>query len=168
MQRRILCITVLAVMLVPGPGAGWTRRSRADRDEESREKAGIERQDDTIRQTYLDTLNRGRELYLTDEELSPAAARFLDGGRTDSVKKNETEAYRVQCFASNDIEAARGEKRAIETKISKPVYIVFDPPYYKIHAGDFLERPDAEKLMTELKKIGYRDAWIVRGKMNGE
>ena len=46
--------------------------------------------------------------------------------------------------------------------VDLPVTVVFEPPYYKLLAGDFAQRSEAENCCAQLKKIRYNDAWIVR------
>jgi hypothetical protein len=71
----------------------------------------------------------------------------------------------VQCFASSDIEKVREEKKAIEKKTRLPVYIIFVEPYYKLHVGDFTKRAEARSAVSDLKGIGYDDAWIVQARV---
>ncbi|NLE01409.1 MAG: SPOR domain-containing protein, partial [Fibrobacter sp.] len=68
--------------------------------------------------------------------------------------------------ASSQIESLRAKKREIEGSIKLPLVIVFETPYYKLLAGDFAERSEAEANITKLKKMGYADAWIVSSKAN--
>ncbi|NOY78789.1 MAG: SPOR domain-containing protein [Calditrichaeota bacterium] len=71
--------------------------------------------------------------------------------------------YRIQIAAlSNQEEAMDIRKDAMLKFANQEVYLIFDPPYYKIRVGDFLTRYDAEKLQKEAIKMGYKDAWIVR------
>ncbi len=74
--------------------------------------------------------------------------------------------YRIQIAAlSNQDEAMDVRKEAMLKFADQEVYLIFDPPYYKIRVGDFLTRYDAEKLQKEAIKMGYKDAWIVRTKV---
>ncbi len=74
--------------------------------------------------------------------------------------------YRIQIAAlSNQDEAMDIRKEAMLKFANQEVYLIFDPPYYKIRVGDFLTRYDAEKLQKEAIKMGYKDAWIVRTKV---
>ena len=49
-----------------------------------------------------------------------------------------------------------------------PAYIAYDEPYYKLHLGDFLDKPNAEKALQEVKRAGFPDAWIISAKVNGK
>ena len=72
--------------------------------------------------------------------------------------------YRIQLFASSQIEALREQKKVAEEKTNLPVFIAYEAPYYKLFAGDFIQKADAEGNLKKLKKIGYNDAWIVSSK----
>jgi hypothetical protein len=122
--------------------------------------------------TNLDTLNAGKEVYLTESELAPAAAALVQSGPATAQpeaaggKIATVEGFRIQCFASAQIENAREEKRKLEQKTSLPTYIVFVDPYYKILVGDFKTRDAAEKARGDLKVGGYKDAWIMASPIN--
>ena len=116
--------------------------------------------------TYLDTLNRGKEISLSDNDLNPIlpeSAAVMD--QKDS-KEMESEGFRVQCFASSQIERIRSEQKQLEFKVKYPVYIVFNAPYYKLLVGDFAKRSEADFALAKLKAIGYPDAWVARCKIN--
>lgn len=66
--------------------------------------------------------------------------------------------FRVQCFASSQIERVRAEQRFIESKLHYPVYIIFGVPYYKLFVGDFVKRVNANIAVGEMKGLGYVDA----------
>jgi hypothetical protein len=40
------------------------------------------------------------------------------------------------------------------------VYVIFDPPFYKVEAGDFTVMNDAQSLYTKLKQLGYNDVRV--------
>ena len=45
-------------------------------------------------------------------------------------------------------------------------YRVFDPPFYKVRVGDFINWYDAEKLQKLAIQKGFREAWVIRTKVN--
>ncbi len=142
------------------------RRRRGDNDV----SGGGEASEERIREvapTYLDSLNEGRELRLTDDDFSSIARQQTDvPARTPSGRTEAADAYRVQCFASSSIEAVRAEKKVAEEKLDFPTYIVFVEPYYKLHVGDFKSRADADAALERIKKAGYSEAWIVRSSVH--
>ena len=85
---------------------------------------------------------------------------------TTTTHDNST-GYRVQILATDNLEQARNMQNRVLPKISqKNVYILFDPPFYKLQIGDFTILSLAENLEFKLKQLGYEDARIVREKIN--
>jgi septal ring-binding cell division protein DamX len=82
------------------------------------------------------------------------------GGATDVPN-----GFRVQVIASSQIEKVRAEQKALESRVSYPLYIIVTPPYYKLVAGDFVKRSEADAAALKLKEFGYADAWVVRSKV---
>ncbi len=75
--------------------------------------------------------------------------------------------FRVQILSTDNLEHARKTKERILPKINqKQVYILFDPPFYKVQVGDFTVNSLAEDLEFKLKQLGYNNARIVREKVN--
>ena len=50
---------------------------------------------------------------------------------------------------------------AAQKKIKEQVVIGYEAPYYKLYAGNFLKRLEAQTFLPKLKKLGFLDAWIV-------
>jgi hypothetical protein len=116
-----------------------------------------------VHYTYLDTLNKGNELQLSDVELGGQATGVAND-MARAVTATETR-YRVQLIASSRIETLREQKKEIEKKISEPVVIGYEAPYYKLFAGNFLKRQDAQVLLPKVKRLGFQDAWVVSTKV---
>ena len=85
---------------------------------------------------------------------------------TTNVIEN-TAGFRVQILSTDNLEQARRMKNRVLQKINqKHVYILFDPPFYKVQIGDFTVHSLAEDLNFKLKQLGYSNARIVREKIN--
>lgn len=120
---------------------------------------------------------------LLEEAFRPAdydmeVKKFFSDLRKEQAKKSvaaETVAleppvlvqgYRVQILATNQIDEANA-KRA-EAELLFPgmwFYVAYDPPSYKVRAGNFLQRADADAYVRQLSVSGYPDAWIVPDKV---
>ncbi len=83
-----------------------------------------------------------------------------------SVKDTVAAGYRVQIYQTTDREEAREVYKEAILRFEQDVYQVFDPPFYKVRVGDFVNWYDAEQVQQLAMKKGYRDAWIVRTKVN--
>jgi cell division septation protein DedD len=123
-------------------------------------------------ETFLDSLNRGREISPTDKDFSPiiveSTATPASASAVPQAAPGATEVpngFRVQVIASSQIEKVRAEQKSLESRVSFPLYIIVTPPYYKLLAGDFVKRNEADAAAAKLKDLGYADAWVVRSKI---
>jgi septal ring-binding cell division protein DamX len=170
--RMCAMIGVAALCLVPASASG---RRRRDRDgEKDRDKEAVEVSVDTARSqaaekkilppTYIDTLNRDKELCLAKSDFKAIVQPQQDTsqGRGEASSQAAVEGFRIQCAATSSVETARALKREVESKFKYPAYIVFNEPYYKVHVGDFPTRRAAEAALVRVKKGGHEEAWIVR------
>jgi len=116
--------------------------------------------------TFLDTINRGREISLTDKDLSQVIPESTEATGTQVVREAGIDGFRIQCLASSQIEKIRAEQKSLESRLKHPIYIIFNAPYYKLLIGDFVKKGDADIVSAKLKDMGYSDAWVTRAKVN--
>ena len=97
---------------------------------------------------------------LAEEITKKVSSAVAEGG--------EVWGFRVQVFST--FEKAEAEKFAkrLRNKIEEKVYIEFDPPYYKVRVGNFVNNEDAMALKKKLRYLGYSDAMIVRSRIEKE
>jgi len=76
--------------------------------------------------------------------------------------------YRVQIEIFDIEKKSSAYKMAEEARkeLDMNVYIEFVTPFYRVRVGDFTERADAEKAVKILKDKGYKDALLVRTRIN--
>jgi hypothetical protein len=132
---------------------------------------------DNVPLTFLDTLNKGRELaIIISDTAGQSKASASPIGVTTLAKTNDRgqgiaerrevgtvpSRFTVQVLASTQEYQVKQERRNVKTKVKLPVSISFEAPYYKLMVGDFSVRGEAENALAQLKKLGYNDAWIVR------
>ena len=89
----------------------------------------------------------------------------------DSIKQlklNINEGYRIQIFESTMSSIARAEAKRFQNILGDSVYIDFEAPLYKLRIGNFVERKKAERAIESIERLGAKDAWIVRTKINLE
>ncbi len=80
----------------------------------------------------------------------------------------EVDGYRVQIFAVRSVEAATYAKAKAKENFQpqgQKVYLIFEAPFYKLRVGDFKDRNQAEKFRNLAKKMGYKEAFVVRSKV---
>ncbi len=69
-----------------------------------------------------------------------------------------TDGYRVQVISTDDIDEANLVRSELYEKTTrKEVYIVFEPPFYKVKVGDFTSKSEAENLTLQTQST-----WILR------
>lgn len=71
--------------------------------------------------------------------------------------------YRVQIFSASNRGAA--EKSAKDAQIAlerEDVYIAFEPPYFKVHVGNFATKDEADKFVQTARKRGYDTPFPVK------
>lgn len=69
--------------------------------------------------------------------------------------------YRVQVAAVNTAERAGEVQKDVEQALGGAVYIQHDPPLYKIQAGDFRTRLEADRFLGVVQGKGYAGAFLV-------
>lgn len=98
----------------------------------------------------------------------PEPARFdltVRRSSTGSASQPEPELQRTQGFrvqladVLNQGQANRIRERGLE--LFDHVYITFRSPNYKVRAGNFTRRMEAEESLRRARSAGFRDAWIV-------
>jgi len=102
----------------------------------------------------------------------PGASRT--GGDSDTLQASpgtgaESElvpGFRVQIFSTTDIDEANQKKAEAEADFpSEWFYMQYDPPTYKIRAGNFIERYEAERFARQAIDKGFTDSWAVPEKV---
>lgn len=75
--------------------------------------------------------------------------------------------YRVQIISTDNLDKANTVRSEIYFKTNqKAVYVIFDPPFYKVEVGDFIDMNDAKNLSFKFKQMGYTDARVINETIN--
>lgn len=70
--------------------------------------------------------------------------------------------YRVQIISTTSIDEANAKKLYAESLFpTEWFYLQYDPPTYKIRAGNFLVRFDADRFRAQIAARGFAGAWVV-------
>lgn len=89
--------------------------------------------------------------------------------RDPQVSNRQVDGFRIQIFATKDIEVATLQKKEAEYEFADDgiaVYIEFDSPLYKLRVGDCPTREEAEQLHTRIKQRGFSTSFVVKTKVN--
>ncbi len=69
--------------------------------------------------------------------------------------------YRVQIGAFENRENAERTAKSARGRFELPVYVTYQAPFFRVRAGDFKEKSDAENYVKIIKGKGFRDArWV--------
>ncbi len=84
---------------------------------------------------------------------------------TDTSPHGATElipGFRVQLLATTSIDEVNAHKAEAEEAVpGEWFYIEFDPPTYKLRAGNFRTRFEADRFARMIAARGFADAWTV-------
>jgi hypothetical protein len=75
---------------------------------------------------------------------------------------DQAPGYRVQLISTTSIDEAKARKLYAESLFpAEWFYLQYDPPTYKIRAGNFLIRFDADRFRSQAVERGFAGAWVV-------
>ena len=89
----------------------------------------------------------------------------------DSINKAKSdinEGFRIQIYESTVASIARAEAKRFQNILGDTVYIDFETPLYKLRIGNFIDRKSAEKTISKITRLGAKDSWIIRSKIDLE
>ena len=85
---------------------------------------------------------------------------------TYTANEEFVQGFRVQIFSSPNIDLAK--QKLAEAEVYFPgewFYIQYDPPAYKIRAGNFLQRYEADRFGKLAVERGFNESWTVPEKV---
>jgi hypothetical protein len=97
---------------------------------------------------------------------------WFDYGSPEIETKTKTlvgtdEGFRVLVLTTDNIEEANQIKADVYfSQNTNEVYIDFEPPFYKVKAGDFDNQKTADDLRFKLNQLGYKEAKVIMDKIN--
>ena len=116
----------------------------------------------------FDPLSLGDDdVVIEQKNASQSSSSDASAGTAAAAEDSIGNGYRIQLAQTEDNERAKDIQRdALLGFNEHEVYSVFDPPFYKVRVGDFVNWHDAEKLQQLAIRKGYKDAWIIPSKIN--
>ena len=105
-----------------------------------------------------------------DTVLAPLVAGWPEPARLDQEPEStfdpDAEAvlmiYRIQLFTTKELAKATAVRDEAAVDFGEDVRIDFETPYYKVRVGAYATAREAEPLLNEARRLGYRGAWAVR------
>ncbi|MBX2992860.1 MAG: SPOR domain-containing protein [Bacteroidetes bacterium] len=138
--------------------AGCAGSQQADKSSDTSAATELQRYEEDFRPSEYDK-DAGRLFSELREEKEGKQSSLESATLEPAVV---VQGYRVQLLATPEIDEANIAKAQAEAAFpGEWFYIAFDPPTYKLRAGNFLTRAEAEAYSRVLVEKGYADAWIV-------
>lgn len=165
-QKALIVLTAAAVVAGCGGGAEATRPATPTAERQTRKeppKHPMSYYEATLRPAMFDAdVDSVRRVHEAERE-----RQALEIPKDSLVLEEETIlGFRIQISSTANIDDAGAVKSAAQTLfISDTVYVVYDPPVYKVRVGDFTSRLDANQRLPHVQERGYSDAWIVPDKV---
>ena len=69
--------------------------------------------------------------------------------------------YRVQFFATKYPDEASRVAESAANELSEKSHIDYKTPYYWVRLGNCETKEEAEVLLEKIKKLGYKESWVV-------
>jgi plastocyanin len=130
--------------------------------EESRTIKNFEKMNEDFDPTTLDD----DDIIIEDKNTSGIGFEDKWITETEATEDSVVTGFRVQLIQTTDPEEAKNVQRDAILRFNEGVYRVFDPPFYKVRVGDFVNWYDAEKFQKLAIQKGFREAWVIRTKVN--
>ncbi len=99
-------------------------------------------------------------------EGNPALDSLIQYNIDINKNVNSFDGYRIQIFSGSDRKLANAVKAKFKIEFpDAPVYLIYQQPYYKLRAGDFRNRIEAQEMYMQLQKT-YGQVLIIPDKIN--
>ena len=95
----------------------------------------------------------------------------VDTSKKVMRRSYKVNGYRVQVFAGGNSRADKQKAQQAGNAVKRampdqPVYVHFYSPRWICRVGNYRSYQEANRVLTQVKKLGYRQACIVSGKIN--
>ena len=122
-----------------------------------------EKKDDTIKHEYT---SKQLEMKTDDDE----ADNSVDTRKKVMRGAYKVDGYRVQVYAGGNSRENKQKAEEAGRKVKAafpglPVYVHFYSPQWKCRMGNFRTREDAEKVLKQVRSMGYKQAILIKTKI---
>lgn len=168
-MKILIGITAIAVLFI---GCSASTGSRYETKKETEEETSTEVKNEVTEDfditPYQTEINIEAPPIGTDKLPSDVWYGYEDSSYVNEKRiAGTTDGYRVQVLSTDDIdEANRVRAEIYETTSKKEVYIIFEPPFYKVKVGDFTSKSEADNLRFKLNQLGYPESKVVQETVN--
>lgn len=122
--------------------------------------------DITPYKTKIDIVDSSEAVASQDQDIWVAYDRVETKNDVSQPSTVVLQGYRVQVASTDNLDEANTIKSDVYFKAKMPVYIIYDSPFYKVRAGDFVDMNRAKDLNFKLNQLGYKDTRVVQDSVN--
>ena len=119
--------------------------------------------DTTVQDQDYQLAKLSDEMVLDDIRIKVLLQRYME------INRGISNGYRVQIFSSSGVgsseQAQKARGKFLNEDFDIPAYLVDAPPYFRVRAGDFRTRLEAQKYRELIRPI-FPGAFIVPDKIN--
>lgn len=168
MKLFIILLTVILLLIGCSASTGSRYETKKETGKETETELIKETAEDFDITPYQTELDIEAPSIATDK-LPPDVWYGYENLPSNAEKKiiGTTDGYRVQVLSTDDIdEANRIRAEIYERTTRKEVYVIFEPPFYKVKVGDFTSKSEADNLRFKLNQLGYTESKVVQETVN--
>ncbi len=175
---KVITFLLISVFLLSCGTSTGSRFPRKDTRDDTRKEQKDEKQPVTTKEFVEDFDMSPYVTTAVIEDKKPTEKRevrdvwfdYAEDQTRQETNRNITgtvSGYRVQVISTDDLEEANSIRSEIYFKANQNnVYIVFDPPFYKVKVGDFINIRDANDLSFKLIQLGFNESRVVSEQVN--
>lgn len=110
---------------------------------------------DSLALLPIEKAMQGRVVLHQSDDLTRMMQDRIEGRVRETVT---VQGFRVQVFSDNNQQTAKAdafevEKRIGQSGIESPVYVLYNPPFWKVRLGDFRTREEALLMKDEILRL---------------
>ena len=137
-------------------------------EEARKEEQAQKEKEEQIRREKEELARRIAEQRLQEAEENGETT--IDTSKKVMRKSYKVNGYRVQAFLGGNSRADREKAEQIGNAIKKkyplePIYVHFYSPRWTCRVGNYRTYEEAAKMLNNLRKMGYKQATILKGKI---
>ena len=146
-----------------------TNQNTEKTEEEKREELAQKERDEQIRREKEELARKIAEQRLQEAEEN-GEGNGIDTSKKVMRQSYKINGYRVQAYLGGNSRSDREKAQQVGNAIKKkyplePIYVHFYSPRWTCRVGNHRTYEDAKKMLDNVKKMGYKEATILKGKI---
>lgn len=146
-----------------------TNQNTEKTEEEKREELAQKERDEQIRREKEELARKIAEQRLQEAEEN-GEGNGIDTSKKVMRQSYKINGYRVQAYLGGNSRSDREKAQQVGNAIKKkyplePIYVHFYSPRWTCRVGNYRTYEDAKKMLDNVKKMGYKEATILKGKI---